>query len=248
MVDGVDGSAPDLTLIVLAFNEEKTVGSYVADCLAFLDTVPGRHEVIVVDDGSSDATLARAKEAAANDRRVRVFSHGRNLGMGAGMRTGIRYARGQYFVILAADGQVRAWELQKMLPVLRPGGMVSTVYANRPPSVARTVLSTGLRGLFRLLFRVSFKLEGIYLFPVALAREEIGLDVIRSETFFFTFELITRALQRGVAIDVVPIDCLPRAEGASKVVTPRRIARVAEELLKFRLRLWQEGQGPKRSS
>ena len=234
--------SPDLSLVVLAYDEEATVGPFVEDCLRFLDTRPGDHEVIVVDDGSADATAARVLEVAGRDARVRLVTHLDNMGMGAGMRSGFEHARGSHVSVLAADGQVRAWELDKLIPHLATAPIVLSVYARRPSEVYRVGLSVGLRAVMRVLLGLSFRLEGIYLFPVDVARDEIGLDTVASTTFFFSFELISRAIARGHRTHTVTIEPLPRTAGASKVVSARRIARVAEELAQFRLRLLQEGQ------
>lgn len=228
---------PDLTLIVLAFDEEENIVRFLEDCLAYLDTLDGDHEIVVVDDGSTDRTRALADEVAGRDGRVRVLSHPTNRGMGAGMRSGFAAARGQYAVALPADSQVRARELDKMLPELERASIVLSVYIRRADRLYRIGLSIALRLLMRLLIGVSFRLEGIYLFPVALARQLIDQGRVRSATFFFSFELIHEALQCGHPVRTVTIECLPRAEGRSKIANLRRIARVVDELLSYRQRL-----------
>ncbi len=94
----------------------------------------------------------------------------------------------------------------------------------------------------RTILGVSFQLEGIYLFPVALARETIGLDCIQSNTFFFSFELISRAILLGYDVITTSIQPLPRKHGSSKVANLRYIGRVAKELLSFRAQLFREGR------
>ncbi len=234
--------APNLTLVVLAYNEESSVRDFLVDCLAFLDTQPGEHEIIVVDDGSTDRTGAEVREVAHEDPRIRLVTHPRNLGIGAGMRSGFAHARGSHLSVLAADGQVRAWALERLIPHLETAPIVLSVYRRRPHELYRVGLSRGLRALMKILLGISFKLEGIYVFPVAVARDEIGLDTIGADTFFFSFELISRALALGYSTATVTIDPLPRASGASKVANLRAIARVTEELLRFRLRLFREGE------
>lgn len=231
---------PNLTLAVLAFNEEENVAGFLDDCLSYLGSLEGDHEIIVVDDGSTDATAARALAVAQRDRRVRVLSHPRNLGMGAGMRTAFANARGEYVTILAADGQVRARELDKLLPELSRTPIVLSVYSRRANELYRLGISLGFRALMRLLLGTPFRLEGIYLFPTRLAREEIGLDTISPNTFFFSFELISRAITLGYGVRTVTVEPLPRVHGQSKVVSPRRILGVASEVVRFRIRLAQE--------
>lgn len=227
-------AAPNLSLVLLAYNEEQSLGPVLDDTLAYLDTRPGQHEVIVVDDGSSDGTLAVARVAEARDPRVRVVVHERNRGMGAGMRSGFGAARGDYVVMLPADGQVRAWEIDKLLPGLGQADIVLSIYGDDRASrgLWRVTLSRGLRLLMRALIHVSFELEGIYLFPVRALRE-IGLDSVRAETFFFSFELITLAIERGYTATTVVVRLHDRLAGRSKVANLRQIRRVADELLRF---------------
>jgi glycosyltransferase involved in cell wall biosynthesis len=86
----------DVTVVVPAYNEEEGVAAVVAGLKA---TAPWG-EVLVVDDGSTDRTAARAEEAGA-----RVVRHPYNKGNGAAAKTGIREARGQVLLFLDADGQ-----------------------------------------------------------------------------------------------------------------------------------------------
>lgn len=227
-------ATPDLSLVLLAYNEEQSLGPVLDDALAYLDTRPGQHEVIVVDDGSSDGTLALARAAEARDPRVRVVVHEQNRGMGAGMRSGFGAARGDYVVMLPADGQVRAWEIDKLLPGLSQADIVLSTYGDDRArrGVWRLTLSRGLRLLMRALIHVSFELEGIYLFPVRAVRE-IGLDRVEAETFFFSFELITLAIERGYTVNTVVVRLHERMAGRSKVANLRQIRRVADELLRF---------------
>jgi glycosyltransferase involved in cell wall biosynthesis len=91
---------PSTTSIVIpAFNEEPAIGSLVAA----LRGGAAWHEIIVIDDGSSDATAERAREAGAT-----VVRHPYNKGNGAAVKTGVRTATGDYVLIIDGDGQHRA--------------------------------------------------------------------------------------------------------------------------------------------
>ncbi len=234
---------PNLSIVALAYNEEESVGAFLEDALEFLDTQPGEHEIILVDDGSTDGTAAIVGEIAEQDPRVRLISHPRNMGMGAGMSTGFRNARGTHVSILAADGQVRAWELAKLIPHLSSAEIVLSSYAPRHhhSELYRVGLSVGMRALMWMLLGTYHAFEGTYLIPVSIARDEIGLDAIESETFMFNFELISRAKLLGHTTRFVTVDCRSRAAGSSKVANLRRIAMVTEDMLKFRAKLFREG-------
>ncbi|HSP90486.1 MAG TPA: glycosyltransferase family 2 protein [Vicinamibacterales bacterium] len=88
-----------VSIVVPAFNEEPAIGPLVQALCAG----GAWHEIIVVDDGSSDATAERARGAGAT-----VVRHPYNKGNGAAVKTGIRRATGEFVLIVDGDGQHRA--------------------------------------------------------------------------------------------------------------------------------------------
>jgi dolichyl-phosphate beta-glucosyltransferase len=94
-------SDPDLSLIVPAYNEERRLPASLTTILEYLDGRPFSAEVLVVDDGSSDATTAVAE--APGDGRVRVVRNPGNRGKGYTVRHGMREARGVVRIFTDAD-------------------------------------------------------------------------------------------------------------------------------------------------
>ena len=88
--------AGQVSVVIPAYNEEGAIGAVVRAVSAGAPW----HEVLVVDDGSSDGTAAAAEEAGA-----RVIRHPYNKGNGAAVKTGIREAAGAVVLLLDADGQ-----------------------------------------------------------------------------------------------------------------------------------------------
>jgi glycosyltransferase involved in cell wall biosynthesis len=86
----------DVSVLIPAMNEAAAIGGVVRDLLA---AAPWR-EVLVIDDGSTDATGAEAEAAGA-----RVIRHPYNKGNGAAVKSGIRAATGDYILIVDGDGQ-----------------------------------------------------------------------------------------------------------------------------------------------
>jgi hypothetical protein len=122
---------------------------------------------------------------------------------------------------------------------------VLTTYLRRADHLGRKVMSRGLRWLLRAAAGIRFELEGLYLYPTAVAREL--LPRIGSSSFVFSFELIQRGVERGLTTETIQIRCLPRMAGESKVVSVPRIRRVATEVFAYRQRRLDEAREASRS-
>ena len=113
-----------LSVILPVYNEAESICSVLQrlfEQLGQIDEVRDRYEVIVVDDGSSDATVA-AIEAA--DLPVKLRQHPYNIGNGAAIKTGIRDARGDVLVMMDADGQHDPADIPRFLEACQRYDMV----------------------------------------------------------------------------------------------------------------------------
>src|SRR5690242_11229841 len=97
--------APALSIVVPVHNEEENVGPLIEEIRHALGDFPGGFEILFVDDGSMDSTLARLQDAARRDNRIRVAHFRRNLGQTAAMACGFRLARGRAVATLDGDLQ-----------------------------------------------------------------------------------------------------------------------------------------------
>lgn len=105
----------ELTVLLPCLNEEKTVAGCVLEALKGIEAAGVAGEVLVVDNGSRDASVARATEAGA-----RVIVEPRK-GYGSALRAGIAAARGTYIVMGDADGSYDFLRIKEFLPPLRAG-------------------------------------------------------------------------------------------------------------------------------
>src|SRR5215203_1733257 len=124
-------AAPEsVTIVVPAFNEGDSIGQVVAA----LRSVAPWHEVLVIDDGSTDGT-----GKAAQDSGARVVRHPYNKGNGAAVKTAIRSANSEWIAIVDADGQHRADDAVRLVSRL---GDYDLVIGARDP---RTQATAGRR-------------------------------------------------------------------------------------------------------
>jgi len=103
-----------LSVIIPAHNEANRLPDTLEQVLHFLDAQPFSSEVIVVENGSSDNTLAIAQQFASQHKRVRVLQSER--GKGAAVKHGMREAKGEYRFMCDADLSMPVEEISKFIP------------------------------------------------------------------------------------------------------------------------------------
>ena len=108
----------DLSIVVPAYNEEHRLPPTLARLSAYLATQPLRWEIVVVDDGSRDATCAVVEAAMATIPNLRLVRQSPNRGKGAAVRLGMLAARGQIRVMSDADGSMSPDQLPRLLAPL----------------------------------------------------------------------------------------------------------------------------------
>ncbi len=137
-------AATSLTVVIPALDEERSIADTVREVFqAFADSEL-ELEVLVVDDGSSDATAARAAEAGA-----RVISHPHRSGYGRSLKTGIAAAAHETIAICDGDATYPVDELPEMLDLLRENDLV--IGARTGPEYRGTFLRSPFRAVFLLL-------------------------------------------------------------------------------------------------
>ena len=109
--------AASLTLVIPCYNEEQTLATCIENVLGIADEDLSL-EVIIVDDASRDSSLSIAHELAKQNPEIKVFSHKKNQGKGAALRTGFREATGDFVIVQDADLEYRPSEIKTLLKPL----------------------------------------------------------------------------------------------------------------------------------
>lgn len=224
---------PDLTVVVFAFDEEENIGAVLDELTGWLDAHEPNSEIIVVDDGSGDATFVRA-EKHLRGWRAQVLRHPFNRGIGAALKTGVVASHGRWITFMPADGQIEPAAIGALREAARDGtvDVVFSVYEDRDDGWDRKLLSLGVRALIALVHQVVIRSDGPYLFR----RELFDPEQLVPDTFFLNFEFPIRVVGAGLPRRTVTIRCRPRRAGQSKSASLRRIAGVARDLVALRVR------------
>ena len=200
-------AGPALSLVFPCYNEAERLPRTLAAYLAVLPRHAGAVEILVVDDGSTDRTVAVAQAIAAHDDRVRVIASQPNHGKGFCVRTGVLQANGELIVFTDADGSYGPGEVARVTAALadapvaigsRPAG-----WATGPPArqLASRLFNRAIRSLLGLPFDdTQCGLKG---FRRHAARELFGRA--RLDGFAFDVELLFLARRLGLAVSEVPV-------------------------------------------
>jgi glycosyltransferase involved in cell wall biosynthesis len=225
--------APQLSIVMPAYNEAENLPAVAAEVLAVCRLeCAGGFELVIIDDGSTDATAAALSALASAHPEVRPLAHPRNRGLTAALRTGFYAARGENVLFIPADGQIPPREIRAFLAAATGHDLVLSIYRHRPDGVRRKVLSWGLRVLLRAAIGFGERSEGTYLFRRAVL-DDMGLVAERSAGSI-GFEIAAKARAAGLRITTITIDCAARRSGASKVANARNILEYLDEIWKIR--------------
>lgn len=130
-----------LTIIVPVYNETENIGPLIERLGSVFHGWPGGHEIIFVDDGSTDQTLEVLKQAQLSDPKIRIAHFQRNLGQTAAMAAGFRLARGRAVVTLDGDLQSDPADAPRLIEKLKDWDAVCGVRVDRRDSWWKRVSS-----------------------------------------------------------------------------------------------------------
>ncbi len=230
---------PQLSYFFPAHNEEANLRGLVTEALGTLPDLAERFEIIIVDDGSRDATPAIADELAAAHPEVRAVHHPVNLGYGAALRSGFAASRHEFIAFTDGDRQFHVADLGLLAGRLaghdHPDAVVG-YRIHRADPLVRTVYAS----LYRLANRIFFGLSVRDVDCACKLFRRAALDGIAVESggAFFSAELLIKLRARRRRIAEVGVPHYPRTAGSPTGAKPQVVLRAVRDFWTLRLRLW----------
>ncbi len=220
-----------LTVIIPCFNEEGAVTDTVGDVLAVAERLPLRTEILLVDDGSTDATAARMEALAAAHPGVRVRRNPANLGLGRSVLAAYEEIDPDSWVtVIPGDNEFLFDSIESFLAVRERFDVILGYLQNpviRP--IRRRLASQAFTRVARFLYGFGFQyLNGMKLYRAWAFQ---GIEVA-SGGHAYTAELLAKALLRHprLRIGEAPFAARGRASGSSKAIRPSSILRALRDV------------------
>ena len=221
-----------LSVIFPAFNEEANIRHTVEAARAVLPKLAETWEIILVNDGSRDATTPICDELAEQYPEVRAIHHIDNRGYGAALKSGILAARYDYIFFTDSDGQFDLQELENLIEWASHYDIVTGYRAKRQDPPHRLINAWGWKTLVRMLLGV--KVRDIDCAFKVFQRSVFDRVQIRSVGAMVNTEILAQANAFGMRIHEIKVSHYPRRAGKPSGANLRVIAKAFRELF----RLW----------
>jgi glycosyltransferase involved in cell wall biosynthesis len=213
------------------FNEEENIGHALALATEALERHAREHEIVVVDDASTDRSAELVRQAADSDPRIRLLRHDRNLQLGMTLKDGFAAARMDLVLYMDADLPVDPDVLGRAvrtMEVTRADVIAGYRFDRTTEGVKRAVYSWVYNQVIGILFGWPFR-DVNFAFKL-MKREVLEAIELRANGSLVDAELIVKAKNLGFVVQQMGVDYFPRVRGRSTLSSPRVIFQILREL------------------
>ena len=203
----------DLSIVIPACNEAEALPSLHAEICAAMSTLGKSYEVIVIDDGSTDATFDTLKRLAETDPHLVVVRLRRNFGQTAAFAAGFDLSRGRVVITMDADGQNDPADIPKLLAKIEEGYDIASGWrvSRKEPFITRRIPSL-------IANRILAARTGVRLHDSGCSLKAYRSEVVKTVRLYGEMHRFIPALASGMGVRVaeVPVNDRARQFGKSK--------------------------------
>ena len=227
-----EGGTPGLSIFFPAFNDAGTIASLVIRAMSVASRLTSDFEVIVINDGSSDATATIADELARTYPQVRVVHHPGNRGYGGALRSGFAAATKEWIAYTDGDAQYDPAEFEALWDRKGPDvDLVNGYKVERSDPWYRVIIGTAYHHAVRFLFRLQVRDVDC---DFRLLRRSIFARVhLEKSTGVICLEMMRKIQAAGFRIVEVPVHHYHRTHGRSQFFNVRRVFWTGVDVLKL---------------
>jgi glycosyltransferase involved in cell wall biosynthesis len=201
------------------------------------------YEVIIVDDGSSDATAKIADEIAGQNNKIKAVHHSTNLGYGAALQSGFKAATKELVFYTDGDGQFDIRDLDTVLPLATDDDHIVTGYRieRRDPFIRR--LNAKLFGGWLVRAMLGVRVRDLNCAFKLIPKKILDAITLESTGALINAELYGRAVRRGFGIKEVGVHHYPRSAGVQTGAHLSVILRAFYDLFRLRRKIVSDDKG-----
>jgi len=229
------GRPEGLTVFFPAYNDSGTIASMVIRAVQAASALTSDYEIIVVNDGSGDATPQIVDELARTYPRVRAVHHPQNRGYGGALQTGFRTATKELIFYTDGDAQYDPGEIAALWAKMTPeADLVNGYKISRSDPLHRIVIGRAYHHIVSVLFGLTVRDVDC---DFRLMRRSIFERIDLEKTSgVICLEMMKKIEDAGFRIVEVPVHHYHRAFGKSQFFNVPRIVKTGVDVL----RLWYE--------
>jgi glycosyltransferase involved in cell wall biosynthesis len=235
MSSSLDPTPVGLSVFFPAYNDSGTIASLVIAAVQTAGALTPDFEVLVINDGSSDATGEIVDEMARIYPQVRAIHHDRNRGYGGALRTGFASATKDWIFYTDGDAQYDPREMTRLWERAGPGvDLVNGYKISRSDPLHRIVIGRVYHHAVKTLF--GLKVRDVDCDFRLMRRSIFERIHLEKSSGVICLEMMKKITDAGFAIVEVPVHHYHRAYGKSQFFNFRRLFRTAVDVFK----LWRE--------
>ena len=202
---------PEISVFFPCYNEADNIKATVTKALGILSPITDTFEIIIVNDGSIDATGKVIQDIARQDAHVKIVTHERNKGYGAALRSGFAAARYDIVCFTDADGQFDLSEITQFLPLIDKFDVVLGYRIKRQDKLYRKINTFIYKTSINLFFRLGVR--DIDCAFKMFRREVMNNITINSDGAVASAEMLVKAKRKGYRFVEVGVHHYPRLAG-----------------------------------
>lgn len=239
----MDKKKINLSVVIPVFNEEKRFPQSLKKIVKFLEGKKYNYEIIIVDDGSLDATAKYVNRERFKNKRINLLTHTTNLGKGSAVKTGMLASKGKLVLMTDCDLSTPIEEIDTLLeyinkyPIVIGSRRLKSRKLGNMPEMYRTLLGDVYYEMLRMILLPNIKDTncGFKLFKHEVIKPIFSRQ--RMSRWGYDAEVLFIANELGYSIKEVPVTWSHVTGSKVKVVDA--VIRTLGELLKIKVNNWK---------
>ena len=224
-----------ISLMFPLYKDKSTVKLMITKSSNVLRKLKRKYEIIIIDDGCPQNSGKLAREVAKKFTNIKIFSHKKNLGYGAALKTGLKKCKNDWIFMIDGDAEYDVNDLFRLLKVSKDCDLVITYRYKKKYSTNRIIISWIYNAILRLIFKIKFR--DISTGSRLVSRKLVKRIKLKSNSPFVGAELAIKAELAGYKVGEIGIHTYPRNFGTGSSVSFKNILLTLKDMFLLFVRI-----------